>query len=193
MGYNPHTVSFLSRATRLTAVICAICWLAATGIAFFGSSNLASRTSVDVINAFFAPIVLYLVPAVVLFALASQAKEGHMWANATILAVCILSLFKLVLLVTDLTGPYFNPPLSCELPARIACALLSVACIYAWEDVADMNRTRSHATAREIPIAPAAKVNPPPRRKPQTPPPVTSIPRQKTRREDPPPSHTPWS
>ena len=192
MGYNSHTVAFLSRATVLTALICAICWLADTGIAFFGSPNLTSQSSVDVVNVFVAPIILYLSPAVVLFALASQVKAGHLWANAVILAICIFSLFKLVLLVTTLTGPYFAPPLSCELPSRIACALLSVACVYAWEDVDDMSRTRSHATAREIPIPTAAKVNPPPRRKPP-PPPVTSIPRQRPRREDPPPSHTPWS
>jgi hypothetical protein len=97
-----------------------------------------------------------------------------------------MSLFKLVLLLLPMTGPYFNAPLAAELTVRIACALLSVPCAYAWEDLAEMNRTRGHRP-RSVRIAePDLPADPPP-------PPASNIARPRPRRNEPPKSQTPWS
>jgi hypothetical protein len=223
MGYNSHTVTFLRRATRIVAAICIVCWIIASGIVFVTAPDLTSRSPADLIQSLTPPIILYLVPGVILLMLASLVKSERLVAAPLILLIGGLSLFKLVLLATSLKGPYFAPPLSSELPARIAAALLSVACVYAWEDLSDLSRNRPRAGAKTVTMEPLTKVHAPKRRvplsplpaptkqkatqqqspplKPQSPkpeppkppPPSTSIPRPRLRRDEPPPSHTPWS
>jgi hypothetical protein len=143
MGYNSHTVVFLARATRLTGGICLLIWLIAVGIAIFSSPDQSTpNPTVNFLQEMEASAGLYLVPGVILFVLAGIVKAGRLWPAPVILLISALSLAKLVLLMTALGGPFFQPPLSCEIPARLACAMLSVGCVYAWEDLADMNRTR---------------------------------------------------
>jgi hypothetical protein len=221
MAYSSHTVAFLWRATRIAAAICMVCWIIASGIVFVTDPNVTSRSPADLVQLLTPPIVLYLLPGVILLMLASVAKSERLIAAPLILLIGGLSLFKLVLLATALKGPYFAPPLSSELPARIACALLSVACVYAWEDLSDMSRNRSRARTKTVTMSPATNVHPPKRRVPLSPvppppqqkttqqksapskppqqkppppkPPATSAPPPRIRRDEPPPTHTPWS
>ena len=179
MGYSSHTVSFLWRSTRMIAALCAVIWLIASGMALFGNPKLSSQSPLDTANSLLAPAVLYLFPGVILFILAMQARKGRRWAAGLILLVSLLSLVKLVLLATSLSGPYFNQPLSCELPVLLSCAFLSFACVFAWEDLSDISRTRSRPGAVAVPIvAPAkpiaapTKPVPPPAAKPKTAPPA---------------------
>jgi hypothetical protein len=183
MAYNSHTVAFLWRATRIASAICVVSWIIASGIVFVINPGLRSSPPADFMQALTAPVILYLIPAAILWMLSSLAKSGQLLAAPLILLVGGLSLFKLVLLATSLKGPYFTPPLASELPARIACALLSVACVYAWEDLADISRNRSRAGPKTIAMSPATKVHPPSRRVARSPgssPPQLNSPAQKS-------------
>jgi hypothetical protein len=101
-----------------------------------------------------------------------------------IFIISVLSLFKLVILPADLSGPYFDAPLYLELPVRGLCALLSVACGYAWPDLTDMRRMRNGPVRdgeRRMDVPPTAT----PARK-------ENLPRRAPKRDDPPASQTPW-
>jgi hypothetical protein len=193
MGYNSHTVAFLWRATRIVAALCVVVWIIASGIAIVGDPNLSSHSPLDSLHNLIPPIILYLIPGAALFILASMARSNKLIAAPLIFLIGALSLFKLVLLATSLKGPYFTAPLSCELPARIACALLCVASVYAWEDLADIGRTRSRYGSKPIVMSRATTVHPPPRRAPTSPrsappqatPPPQKAPPQKTPQQQP--------
>jgi hypothetical protein len=190
------SVIFLSRASRAVGGFCVFVWLIAAGIDLFLGPDVASTPNTTLFIAVWPSTVLYLVPGVILFLAGALVRTGRLWAAVIILLISILSLFKLAVLLLPMTGPYFQQPLGCEIPVRLLCALLSVACAYAWEDLVEMNRTRSRRP-RGVPRiiqtetpAPAPKPAPPRQR---TPPPSTRIPRPKIRRDNPPESKTPWS
>ena len=190
------TVIFLSRATRAVGGFCVFVWLIAAGFDLFLGPDVTSNPSATLLQAVWPSTVLYLVPGIVLFLAGAIVRTGRLWAAVIVLLISILSLFKLAFLLVPMTGPYFQQPLGCEIPARVLCALLSVACAYAWEDLVEMNRTRPRRprgvpriVAAQVP-APAPKPAPPRQR---VPPPSTRIPRPSIRRDNPPESKTPWS
>jgi len=200
MGSKPSTVVFLSRAAEIVGAICLIVWLIAGGIVLLSDPNLPHRSKHELIEMLEPTSVLYLAPGLVLLLMGALIKTGRLWPAPIVLLIGILSLFKLVLLLRPPIGLYFNAPLAAELTVRIACALLSVPCAYAWEDLAEMNRTRGRRR-RSVPIAdltpPAAPPPPPPPaappRRPSAPPQVAPTARPRLRRDEPPASQTPWS
>jgi hypothetical protein len=192
MGVSPPTVVFLSRAARLVGATCILVWLIAGGINLLGAADSASTSTPDLFSMLEPTVILYLLPGLVLFAMGALVKSGRLWPAPIILLISILSLFKLVLLLLPMRGAIFNSPLSCELPARIACALLCLPCVFAWEDLAEMNRTR----ARRRPyarITDSTKYFPPSTWPAPRPPPPARTKRPPIRPEDPPRSQTPWS
>jgi hypothetical protein len=192
MGVIPPNVVLLSRAARLVGAGCIIVWMIAAGIAVFGPGNGPSAPVPDLMTVLEPGILLYLAPGLVLFAMGMLAKMGRLIAAPIILFISIASLFKLVLLLLPMTGLLFDAPLACELPARTACALLCLPCVFAWEDLAEMNRTR----ARRRPYAgfPNSTKHFPPSTWPAPrPPPPARTRRPPIRPDDPPTSHTPWS
>ena len=190
MGVRHSTVVFLSRATRLVGAACILVWLIASGINLTAAADSTTSSTPNLISTLGPAVVLYLIPGLVLIAMGAMVDTGRLWSAPIILLVGILSLFKLVLLLVPMRGAIFNPPLSCELPTRIACALLCLPCVFAWEDLAEMNRTRARRP-------PSATVPDPTKYFPPTtwpaPPPPARTKRAPIRPGDPPGSHTPWS
>jgi hypothetical protein len=187
------TVVFLSRATRAVAAFCLFVWIVAVGVAVFSDPQFNSNPGPEFMAAFWPATILYFIPGSILFISGALVRTGRLWAAVIVLLISILSLFKLAFLLVPTTGPYFDPPLGCEIPVRLLCALLSVGSAYAWEDLTEMNRTRSRrprGTPRMIQTPPSPKPPPP---KFKTPPPHTNIPRPNLRREKPPQSRTTWS
>jgi len=189
----PSTVVFLARAARLVGAICVFIWLIAAGMTLLGDPNVATRSRQEIIAMLEPTAALYLLPGMILLLAGLMAKAGRLWAAPVILLVGILSLFKLVLLLVKLPGPILHPPLFWELPARILCAALSVPCAFAWEDLAEMNRTRARRTRRLRVADRAEAAEVAPQAYPPPPPPATRIPRRPIRPDDPPGSQTPWS
>jgi hypothetical protein len=190
------TVIFLSRATRAVAGFCLFVWIVAVGIAVFSDPNFNSNPGPEFMAAFWPATILYFIPGSILFISGALVRTGRLWAAVIVLLISILSLFKLAFLLLPYTGPYFAPPLGCELPVRLLSAVLSVGCAYAWEDLTEMNRTRSRrprGTPRIIQTPPPPKPPQPAPPKFKTPPPHTKIPRPKLQREKPPQSRTTWS
>jgi hypothetical protein len=194
MGLIPTTVVFLARATRIAGAICILVWLIGSGIIFMSNPELAAGANPALIGTLEPTAWLYLFPGLILLLTGFLVKTGRLWPAPIILLISILSLFKLVLLLLPMRGPIFGAPLSLELPARIACALLSVPCVFAWEDLAEMNRTRARrpkpsrlATSETFAGFPSPVVPPLP------PPPTTRIRRPPIRPDDPPAARTPWS
>ncbi len=148
MGVRHSTVVFLSRATRLVGAACILVWLIASGINLTAAADSTTSSTPNLISTLGPAVVLYLIPGLVLIAMGAMVDTGRLWSAPIILLVGILSLFKLVLLLVPMRGAIFNPPLSCELPTRIACALLCLPCVFAWEDLAEMNRTRAAPAIR---------------------------------------------
>jgi hypothetical protein len=189
---SPPTVVFLSRAARLVGAGCILVWLIASGISLLAVAGSSSGSTPDLFTLLEPTVLLYLLPGLVLIALGALVKAGRLWPVLIILLISILSLFKLVLLLLPMRGAIFNAPLSCELPARIACALLCLPCVFAWEDLAEMNRTR----ARRRPYAKttnSTKYFPPSTWPAPRPPPPARTRRPPIRPEDPPSSQTPWT
>ncbi|MGD0770398.1 MAG: hypothetical protein ABSB42_19615 [Tepidisphaeraceae bacterium] len=205
MGSNASNVVFLSRAARLAGAICLFVWLIAGGIVLLSDPNFPNRSRQELIEMLQPTCVLYLAPGVVLILMGVLIKTGRLWPGTIVLLISISALFKLVLLLLPLTGPYFKAPVAAELTARIACALLSVPCAYAWEDLVEMNRTRGRRPRRVRVVEPEPPAEPPPPAPPPppspppappritAPPPVTNLPRPRLRRDEPPASQTPWS
>ena len=208
MGSSASTVVFLSRAARLAGAICLFVWLIAGGIVLLSDPNFPNRSRYELIELLEPTSILYLAPGLILLLLGALIKTGRLWAGTIVLLISISALFKLVLLLLHLPGPYFNAPLAAELTVRIACALLSVPCAYAWEDLSEMNRTRGRRARRVRVVEPDLPVDPPPPPAPPpppptsppapprlraVPPPVTNLPRPRLRRDEPPASQTPWS
>jgi len=194
MGSKASTVVFLSRAAGLAGAICLIVWLIAGGIVLLSDPNLPNRSKQELIELLEPTAILYLAPGLVLLLMGALIKTGRLWPAPIVLLISILSLFKLVLLLRPSTAHYFSEPLAAELTVRIACTLLRVPCAYAWEDLAEMNRTRGRRR-RNVRIA---DPNPPPAPPPAPParpkaPPVAAAPRPRLRRDEPPESQTPWS
>jgi hypothetical protein len=192
MGPNPPTVIFLSRAARLVGGICVLVWVITGGMDLAANPNANASLS-DLIATLEPTAILYLLPGAILLICGVAIKAGRLWPAPIIFLLSILSLFKLVLLLLPMRGPFFQTPLGCELPARILCTVLCVPCIYAWEDLAEQNRTRWRRrrygrrgnldSGFPTPTTwPAAKPPPPARRK-----------RKQVQPEDPPTSQTPWS
>lgn len=196
MGPAPPAVVFLSRATRVVGALCLFFSLVAGGIRVLSDPNFAAASRSE-INYLLEPIaMLYLLPGLILLICGVMVKAGRLWPAPIILLVSVLSLFKLVLLLVHLPGPPFNAPLSWELPVRIICAALSVPCVFAWEDLAEMNRTRARRRRRGHVIqSPTVNLPSPPAPAafPKPPPPSTKIQRRPIRPDDPPTSKTPWS
>ncbi len=190
------TVIFLSRATRAVAGLCLFVWIVAVGIAVFSDPQFNSNPGPEFMAAFWPATILYFIPGTILFISGALVRTGRLWAAVIVFLISILSLFKLAFLLVPMTGPYFDPPLGCEIPVRLLCATLSVGCAYAWEDLTEMNRTRSRrprGTPRIIQTPPPPKPPHPAPLKFKTPPPSTNIPRPNLRREKPPQSRTTWS
>jgi hypothetical protein len=192
MGVNHPTVVFLSRATRLVGAVCIFIWLIASGINLLGEPGSTPGSTLDLINMLEPTTMLYLLPGLALWLLGTLVKTGRLWPAPIILLIGVLSLFKLVLLLLPMRGPIFDAPLWFELPARIACAMLCAPCVFAWEDLTEMDRTRSrrrkYGRMTNPPTYPPPTTWPAPR-----PPPPARTPRPKIRPEDPPSSRTPWS
>jgi hypothetical protein len=190
------TVIFLSRATRAVAGFCLFVWIVAVGVAVFSDPQFNSNPGPEFMAAFWPATILYFIPGTILFISGALVRTGRLWAAVIVLLISILSLFKLAFLLVPMTGPYFDPPLGCEIPVRLLCATLSVGCAYAWEDLTEMNRTRPRrprGTPRIIQTPPPPKPPQPAPPKFKTPPPSTKIPRPNLRREKPPQSRTTWS
>ncbi len=153
MGFAPHTVTFLSRAVWIVALLTLAAWVIDCGVIFY--SNSTGGKPVELIGQLFPPLPLYALPGVILLMCAKSVERGKHMAAGIIFIISILSLFKLVLLVSPLQGPYFDVPLYLELPVRISAALLSVACAYSWSDLADMKRTRNVPSPRNYDPRPA--------------------------------------
>lgn len=188
------TVIFLSRATRSVGAFCVFVWLIAAGMALFSDPQFPAQLTSELIAALWPASMLYLAPGLVLFLCGALVRTGRLWAGVIILVVSILSLFKLAFLLLPMPGPYWSPPVGCELPVRLLCALLSVACAYAWEDLIEMNRTRPRrprGSPRIVPTPPAVRFSAPAPARHKVPPPSTKIPRPKLRREKPPDTKTP--
>ncbi len=177
MGFAPHTVMFLARAARAVGALTLLAWVIDCGVVYYsGRDGLIAQLG--------PTLVLFALPGVLMIACAKSAENGRSAAVALIFFISVLSLFKLVILVGDLTGPYFNVPLYLELPVRGLSALLSVACAYAWPDLTDMRRMRNgpvHEGERRLGVPPIAT----PARK-------ENSPRRPPKRDDPPASQTPW-
>jgi hypothetical protein len=194
MGQAPPAVVFLSRATRIVGALCLFFSLVAGGIRMLSDPNIASASPPEIIHLIEPIAILYLLPGLILLICGVMVKAGRLWPAPIILLISFLSLFKLVLLLVHLPGPLFNTPLSWELPVRIICAALSVPCVFAWEDLAEVNRTRARRRRRGLPVqSPTVNLPPAPASFPKPPPPSTKIPRRPIRPDDPPTSKTPWS
>jgi len=190
MGVSHSTVVFLSRATRLVGAACVLVWLIASGINLIATADSTPSSTLDLLAMLGPTAVLYLLPGLVLIAMGAMVETGRLWPAPIILLIGILSLFKLVLLLLPIRGAIFNPPLSCELPTRIACALLCLPCVFAWEDLAEMDRTRGRR--RPAAAVPDSTKYFPPTTWPAPPPPARSK-HTPSRPENPPSSQTPWS
>jgi len=194
MGVNPPTVVFLARATRIAGAVCILIWLIASGINLLANPDLVAGASPELIGTLEPTAALFLLPGLVLLVLGVMVNAGRLWPAPIILLISVLSLFKLVLLLLPMRGPIFTAPLYCELPARIACAILSVPCVFAWEDLAEVNRTRARRPkasrlANQTFAVPPRPVYPPV----PPPPPRARIQRPPIRPDDPPSSRTPWT
>lgn len=197
MGVIPPTVLFLARAARLAGAFCILIWLIAAGITLLANPDLAAGASPDLMHALEPSATLYLLPGLVLMLAGFLVKAGRLWPAPVILLISILSLFKLVLLLLPLRGPIFAAPLWFELPARIVGVMLSVPCVFAWEDLSEVNRTRARrrkSRARTSLLANQTfPAPPPPAFPPIRPPPPSRRCRPPIRPDDPPTSRTPWS
>jgi hypothetical protein len=187
-------VMFLSRAARLVGALIVLLWLASSAVAVFTDPNFQGRKPAEIFEMLQPSVVLYLVPGVALIICGLMVRAGRLWPAPVIFLISILSLFKLVLLLVHLPGPLFNAPLYWEIPVRVLSAALSVPCAFAWEDLAEMDRTRARRSQRGRPsdivsgnsIAPPAPPN-------RTPPRTVRTQRQPIRPDDPPGAQTPWS
>jgi len=192
MDLRPPTIVFLARAARIVGAVCILIWLIDFGINLLSEPN--TGTAQDLTGMLEPIIALYLVPGVILLVMGILVKMGRLWPTVVIFLIGVLSLFKLVLLLIPLQAPIFNTPLVCEIPARIACAFLCVPCAFAWEDLAELSRTRGRRRKFGRISTPASHFPPPSTwPAPRPPPPARSRPRQKIQPEDPPSSHTPWT
>ena len=187
---SPPAVVFLSRAVRLVGAACVFFSLIAGGMRALVDPNFATRSNQEIIRMLEPVAILYLLPGVILFICGVMVKARRLWPAPVVLLISVLSLFKLVLLLVHLPGPPFNAPVLWEVPVRIVCAALSVPVVFAWEDLAEVNRTRSRRRRARIIQSPT--VNLPPASFPKPPPPSTKIPRRSIRPDDPPTSKTPW-
>ena len=190
------SVAFLAGASQLVGGLCILAWIYCGGIVYLNDPNLLHAKPLRIIQAIQAPNMLYLVPGILLVLMALRIKAGHLWPAAGLLILSGLSLFKLVVLITDFAGPYLHPPLECEIPIRILTAFLGVACVPAWQDLSEISRTRGPKPKRVKPEEKPVEL-PRPFRESRisllTPPPVTTIPRPRMRRDEPPSAQTPWS
>jgi hypothetical protein len=191
---NPLSVIIFSRATRIVGAACILVWLIAGGVTFFTDPNFTSRSIPEMIQSLEPTALLYLFPGLILVMLGAIVKGGRLWPAPIIFLISILSLFKLVLLLVPIHNTFLKVPLYYELPPRIACALLSVLCVFAWEDLAEMNRTRARrGNSLQFTSPPPSPGLPRIPRPTPRPPPPSKIPRHKIRPEEPPSSQTPWS
>jgi hypothetical protein len=185
MGFAPHSVKFLARATWAVGALTLAAWLIDSGVIVYAGP--AGAQPGEWIAQLFPPLPLYALPGVILFLCARSIERGSSFAAATVFVIGILSLFKVVLLPSSLAGPYFDVPLYLELPARGFATLLSVACAYAWWDIADMKRIRNSSRRGDGYPSPQRSTSPTP-----APPSKKNPPRSRPKRDDPPPSQTPW-
>jgi len=190
------SVSFLAGASQFVGGLSVLAWLYCAGIEYLNNPNIIHAPPLQIGQALQVPSVLYLVPGIFLIVLGRRINAGRLWPALGLVILSGLSLFKLVALITDLHGPYLKPPLECEIPIRILMALLGVACVPAWQDLSEINRTRGRRVKRAKPRREYAAPAPVGRISPitlLTPPPVTTIPRPRMRRDEPPSEQTPWS
>jgi hypothetical protein len=185
MGFAPHTVTFLARASRAIGVLTLVAWLIDCIVLLNSGSGPASAKTGELLILLLPTVPLYALPGLILLICSKSVDNGRPAAVAIIFIISILSLFKLVLLAGSFEGPYFDMPLYLELPVRGFFTLLSVACAYAWPDLMDMKRMRSSP-----PRGNSMQPKPfPPR---PVPPPSGQLPRLRPKRDDPPASQTPW-
>jgi hypothetical protein len=184
MGFAPHTVMFLARAARGVGTLTLLAWVIDCGVLIYSGRDGASVKWSELIGLLAPTLVLFALPGVLMIVCAKSAENGRAAGVGIIFIISVLSLFKLVVLPADLSGPYFDVPLYVELPVRGLCALLSIACAYAWPDLTDMRRMRNARVrdgARRLDVPPIAT----PARK-------ENLPRRPPKRDDPPASQTPW-
>jgi hypothetical protein len=185
MGFAPHTVTFLARASRVVGVLTLVAWVIDCIMLFNSGSGPAGAQAGELLILLLPTVPLYAFPGLILLICSKSVDNGRPVAVAIIFIISILSLFKLVLLPSSLEGPYFDVPLYLELPVRGLFTLLSVACAYAWPDLMDMKHTRFPPPGRN-PVQP----KPFPAR--PVPPPTPHLSRRRPKRDDPPASQTPW-
>jgi hypothetical protein len=185
MGFAPHTVMFLARAARGIGALTLAAWVIDCGVLFYSGSGGASVKPSELFGLLAPTLALYALPGVMMVVCAKSVENGRPAGVAVIFIISVLSLFKLVILPAGFSGPYFDVPLYLELPVRGLCALLSVACAYAWPDLMDMRRMRNapprRMTDRQIAFPPMA-----------APTPTEQLPRPRPKRDEPPASQTPW-
>jgi hypothetical protein len=178
MGFAPHTVMFLARAARAVGAM-------TLGVLFYSGPDGASAKSSELFALLAPTLALYALPGVMLVVCAKSAENGRSAGVSIIFILSVLSLFKLVILPAGFAGPYFDAPLYLELPVRGLCAMLSVACAYAWPDLTDMKRLQNvsprRVADRQLPFPPTA-----------APTPTEQLPRPRPKRDEPPASQTPW-
>ena len=202
MGSNASNVIFLSRAVRLVGEICLFIWLIVGGIVVLSDPGFRSRSGQELIEMIQPICVLYLRAG------RNPDSDGGADQNRAALAWNDCPAHQHLGPVQAGASP---PAVDRPLFQRAAggrddgancLALLSVPCVYAWEDLVEMNRTRGRRPKRVRIVESDALAEPPPPPPPPLPPPAPPADgaaaghqhsRPRLRRDEPPASQTPWS